>query len=367
MTRRVLISGGGIAGLALAHHLRRSGVEPIIVERARRFEALGHYIALKGAGVDAIRLMGLEPACRARELRFNEAHMFTQAGRRLRMGSRAEFDRNLGGYILLRRADLQEVLYEAVRNDVEIRYGQELDSVNPDGFDYVVGADGIHSRVRRLAFGDGFLRPFGGQYVALTLDGAHGLAPNMVRSYFGVGRSVHLFVSSASQMSAVIYHGDVPGEPPLDRSNVKARLIDGYRAFAPEVRAVFAALDERAFVFVDTIAQVCMPSIVRGQVALVGDAAHCPTFMSGMGSALALQGARLLGQCIAAGAPLSEYEAAITPIAARYQASARAMRVLLLDRRWWLASARDLALRLTPEWIMRRRVQRFYQVEGATP
>src|SRR5262249_17222975 len=122
MKKRALISGGGIAGLALGFWLERIGIEPVVIERMSRFEALGHYIALKGNGVEVIRQMGLESACRAREVRFERSMMLTSTGKLLRMGSRAEFDQNLGGYILFRRADLQATLFEAVREKGELVY-----------------------------------------------------------------------------------------------------------------------------------------------------------------------------------------------------------------------------------------------------
>src|SRR5947208_208067 len=126
MNKRALISGGGIAGLALGFWLERMGIQPVIIERASRFEALGHYIALKGNGVEMMRQMGLEQACRAREVQFERAMMLTATGKLLRMGGRDEFDQNLGGYILFLRADLQTVLFEAVQAKLEIRYSTEI-------------------------------------------------------------------------------------------------------------------------------------------------------------------------------------------------------------------------------------------------
>src|SRR4030095_10502859 len=195
MKKRALISGGGIAGLSLGYWLGKIGIEPIIIERAAHFEALGHYIALKGNGVDMIRKMELESACRAREVNFERALTMTAAGKLLRKGSRAEFDANLGGYILFRRADLQAVLFETVREKVEIRYDTELIAINDLGkqvevelstgksetFDFVFGADGIHSHTRHLVFGDDFIQPLGGMYIALTVDFAHGLSADNIR------------------------------------------------------------------------------------------------------------------------------------------------------------------------------------------
>src|SRR4051812_5771889 len=183
-TNKIMISGGGIAGLALGFWLERYGFEPIIIDRAHRFEALGHYIALKGNGVDVIRQMGLEAACREREAPFGRAVMLTSHGAELRRSGRSDIDQSLGGYIFFRRSDLHAALFEAVRGRFEVRYATELAKVTAAGdaveielstgggeaVDLLVGADGIHSRTRRLVFGDDFERPLGGHYVGMTVD-----------------------------------------------------------------------------------------------------------------------------------------------------------------------------------------------------
>jgi 2-polyprenyl-6-methoxyphenol hydroxylase-like FAD-dependent oxidoreductase len=384
-TNKIMISGGGIAGLALGFWLERFGFEPVVVEHAHRFEALGHYIGLKGNGVNVIRQMGLEPACRAREATFGRAVMLTSHGSQLRCSGRSEMDQNLGGYIFFRRADLHAALFDAVRGKFEVHYATELASVQAAGdhlevrlssgasatVDLLVGADGIHSRTRRIVFGEGFEQPLGGHYIGMTVDTDTRLRGEDVYTYFGRGQVVMLTRTSERQVSAIVYHGD--GGAPLtarDTRSVKRLLLDAYVDFPPEVGAVFNDINEQTFVFADTIAQVKMPSITKGRVALVGDAAHCPTFMSGMGSALALQGAQKLAQCLAENRDnpaqgLAAYEAAITPVASSYQASALQMRPNLLDRRRWVANARNVALRLTPQWLMDRRVRQFYHAEAA--
>jgi 2-polyprenyl-6-methoxyphenol hydroxylase-like FAD-dependent oxidoreductase len=383
---RLLISGAGIAGLALGFWLKKAGIDPVVIDRATHFQALGHYIALKGNGVEVIRQMGLEGACRAREARFTQVMFMSADGRLLRMGSRSEFDQNLGGYILLRRSDLHQALFNAVEREFDIRYGTEIQSIREtgdksevefndgraDSFDLVVGADGIHSRTRKLVFGEGFEFPMGGQYIGLTKDYEHGLDTDFCRAYWGTGQMAALFPTSSNSLSAIFYYGANGLEPKgRDTGSIKKFLLEAYRNFAPEVGSLLSALDERAFVFMDSILQVRLPSIVKGRVALVGDAAHCPTFMSGMGSSLALQGARLLALSLQEHAgdlprALAKYESAIAPIAARYRDSALQMRTLLLDRRPWISTARNLALRITPNWVLDRQMRKFYHAENLT-
>lgn len=127
---RALIAGGGIAGLSLGFWLEKMGLNPVVIDRVDRFLPLGHYITLKGNGVDMLRQMGLLNQARTRESGFKQVIIFDAFGRALRKGSTAEFDQTLGGYIALRRSDLHAVLFEAVQGKFEIRYGIEPTAVH---------------------------------------------------------------------------------------------------------------------------------------------------------------------------------------------------------------------------------------------
>jgi len=176
MSLKVIISGAGIAGLALSHWLGRIGATTILVERAPRFEALGHYISLKGNGVEMVRRMGILEACQARAAPIEEVYFYTTTRQLLRRERTAALAKALGGYILFRRADLQAALYELVRERSDIRFGTQVEEVAAttsgvevrlsDGSieraDLLVGADGIHSNVRSLVFGKDSERPLRG-------------------------------------------------------------------------------------------------------------------------------------------------------------------------------------------------------------
>jgi 2-polyprenyl-6-methoxyphenol hydroxylase-like FAD-dependent oxidoreductase len=378
---RILVSGAGIAGLALSHWLRRVGLDATLVDRAPDFHALGHYISLKGNGVEVVRQMGLERTLRARELTLERLENLTAEGHLLRSGSPSGLDHALGGYLMLRRSDLAAALYDSVKSHADLRYGTEIASIESGGdrlevaftsgaterFDFVFGADGIHSRTRRIVFGDGFEVPLGGYYIGLTEHRAHGLPVARARVYYGRGQTAMLVPTSPDTLSAVFYHhADGPQLDGRDASSVARFLREAYAGFAPDVTSVIDAIDESAFVFSDVIAQVRMPSIVQGRVALLGDAAHCPTFMSGMGASLALQGARALALELArepTPRALLSYEQQITPIATRYRDSALRMRTFLLDRRPWLPLVRNAVLRATPDWLMDRQVRSFFHAE----
>src|SRR3954466_2349359 len=149
MSLKVIVSGAGIAGLALAHWLSRIGATTILVERAPRFQPLGHYISLKGNGVEMVRRMGILDACQARAAAIDEVYFYTAARRLLRTERTAALARVLGGYILFRRADLQSALYELVREHTDIRFGTQIAEVRP-----VASGVEVHLSDGRTEWGD---------------------------------------------------------------------------------------------------------------------------------------------------------------------------------------------------------------------
>ncbi|AUX26432.1 FAD dependent oxidoreductase [Sorangium cellulosum] len=382
---RVLVSGAGIAGLSLGLLLERRGVEVVIAERARRLEPLGHYIGLKGNGVRTVERMGLLDACRAREQRLDGVRFHTPSGRLLRENRATRLERELGGVLFFRRADLHAALHEAVAGKVELRLGTEVQALEAgpervevrlsdgrsEAFDALIGADGVRSPTRARVFGSGHEVPLGGRYIALTVEVDHGLDPRFVAAYLGRGQMVGLIPIGPRVASPFVYHAD-GGEQPASRSAADVRdfLLRACGDFGAPVRRTFEAIDASSYVFTDSITMVRPPRIVKGRVALLGDAAACPTFLSGMGSALALQGAYHLARALEehpgdVPAALLRYEAGIRPIAARYQQSAWKMRGFVLGRSRVRAAVRDAALAWMPDRLFVREAQRFYAAERA--
>jgi len=148
---------------------------------------------------------GYDHPRRARAAPIEEVYFYTKARQLLRRERTAVLAKALGGYILFRRADLQGALYDLVRDRVDTRFDAEIQKVHSiaagvevrlsDGRvergDVLVGADGIHSRVRALVFGQNFERPLGGHYIAISQTLRHGL-PVFVHSYLSTGKMVNL-------------------------------------------------------------------------------------------------------------------------------------------------------------------------------
>lgn len=167
----------------------------------------------------------------------------------------------------------------------------------------------------------------------------------------------------------MVYVNEGAGQPPHhDALAIRDYLLEVSAGFPDHVRDIIGRIGAEDVVFVDVIAQVGMPRITKGRCALVGDAAHCPTFLSGMGSSLALQDAHILAGCLARSSsdPQSacrQYEEVMTPIARRYHDSALSMRRIVLGHSRVGAFFRDLATQLVPERLLERGVRRFFDTE----
>jgi 2-polyprenyl-6-methoxyphenol hydroxylase-like FAD-dependent oxidoreductase len=375
---RILIVGGGVAGYALAQFLHASNIECLVIERAPSFRALGHFIALKGDGVRVLDRLGIRAGCEQRSLPPRSLRFMTATGRLLRRQAQPDLAGALGGYMMLRRADLVAALHERVRDVTPLRFGTELSALDQDAegvtvtlsdgsvdrFDAVIGADGVHSQLRVRLFGQVGVLPFGGSAVGLEVSCDHDLLETAV--FLGRGRTVTVIPLGPKRVAALVYHsGDEDLRTQLTSPlATRAFFAREYAPFHPTVRALFAAIDADSFIYVDTIAMVRLPSIALGRVALLGDAAACPTFLSGMGSALAMLSAESLASELASGAHVQDALAAYSDAArtkvAQVQASALQMRGFILGRSRLTTTLRDAGLAMAPAGWLMGRIKQFF-------
>jgi 2-polyprenyl-6-methoxyphenol hydroxylase-like FAD-dependent oxidoreductase len=164
----VLIVGAGIAGPTLAYWLLRAGHQPTLVERAPELHRGGYLIDFWGAGFDVAERMGIISELRRRGYRLREARTVTKGGRRIASFPSSVFvDATGERYLSIVRSDLAAVICGAVQDRVDLILHETVAAIKDDGdrvrvtfesgptrdFDLGVGADGLHSRVRRLVFG----------------------------------------------------------------------------------------------------------------------------------------------------------------------------------------------------------------------
>ncbi|MER5866706.1 FAD-dependent monooxygenase [Kitasatospora sp. NPDC002040] len=336
MNERILITGAGIAGLALAHWLARHGARPTVVERAPGLRAGGNGVDLRGDAITVADRMGLLERIRDLATDVNGIKFVDAADRAV-----ARIATRDAASVEIMRGDLVALLRESA-DQVEIRFGDSVRTLEQDDhgvtvgfahaadrrFDLVVGADGVHSDLRRLAFGpeERYLRHLGHYFAFADADARLG-EDRWVTMFNTPGRMAGLY-RSGNHAEAKAYFIFRSGPLGYDRRDVAAHKRLVAEAFAdqpwrPGRGLLTAALADPDFYF-DALGQVRMDSWSNGRTALVGDAAWCASPASGAGAELALVGAyRLAGELAAAGGDhrtaFARYEAAHRSLVTRRQ------------------------------------------------
>jgi len=342
----VLISGVGIAGATLAYWLGQCGFKPTLIERAARPRTGGYIIDFWGRGYDIAERMGLVPGLRAEGYDVHELRVVDAKGRRVGGFGVDVFRRLTGGrYVSIARAELARLIYRTIEGSAETIFGdgivgiaQDEVGVNvefarapPRRFDFVIGADGLHSAVRKLVFGSqGQFEKFLGYYVAaFEVDGYPNRDERVYVSYEIPGKQVARFAMRQDRtLFLLVFAADrLLPIAPHDARSQKARLRAEFDRAGWECRQILAALDDCDDLYFDSVSQIRMNTWSRGRVALVGDAAFCPSLLAGQGSALAMIGAYVLaGELAAAGGrwqtAFGRYEGLLLPFLAEKQKAA---------------------------------------------
>lgn len=313
--RTVLISGGGIAGPTLAYWLNRYGFVATLVETAPAPRPGGQAVDLRGAGRTVVERMDLMPEARRRSLDQRGIAYVDARGRHRAEMTVADFaGEGIVSELEILRGDLGAVLYDATAPDVEYHFGRQITALTQgvdgvevafdDGtshrFDLVVGADGPHSGVRRLALGPEteFAHPLGG-YTAWFTAPASGETETagwylMYNEPGGLVASVRPDRRPGQLKAGLAFRSD---PVTYDRSDLDAQrdlLAQRFRGVgwrAPEL--VDAARTADDFYF-DALIRIHVDRWSRGRVVLVGDAGYCPSPLTGLGTSLALVGAYVL-------------------------------------------------------------------------
>ncbi|WBP93731.1 FAD-dependent monooxygenase [Mycolicibacterium neoaurum] len=314
-TPRILIAGASIAGPATAFWLTRAGFEVTIVEQSPELRRGGNGVDIRSEALTVIDRMGLTADVRDRAM-VNRGMRFVDRSDRQRVRfPTAEVENMVGSEdIEITRGDLAHLLYAATESDVEYIFGDTVTELNQDDagvdvtfartpgrrFDAVIGADGIHSKIRRAAFGseDDF-RVFKQHYYAVaSVDSSVG-EPFWTTFYNEPGRSVALYRNGTGPgLMTFTFHSRTPLSYDYRDIDAQRRLIRA--AFADSgwhIPALLDAADAADDFYFDALDQISMPSWSAGRTALVGDAAYCASPASGAGALLALTGAyRLAGE-----------------------------------------------------------------------
>ena len=328
---KVLIVGAGIAGPTLAYWLLKAGHEVTLVEHAPALRSGGYLIDFWGAGFDVAERMGIVPELRTHGYIFTEARAVDSRGRKV-----ASFDPSVviesnERYLSIPRADLATVIYDALDGKAELLVDDTVRDLDDDGervrvtfesgrvrdFDLVAGADGLHSRVRKLAFGPDqqYEKYLGIVFAAFDVERYPVRDELVALMHAEVGfQAIRLsFRGDATLCLFTIRYDD--GEFPTDRASQEELLRAKLAGKGWEVPQMLEVMSSAKNFYFDSASQILMPSWSTGRVVLVGDAGAAPSFLAGQGSALAMISAYVLAGELAAAR--GRYQEAFTKYEAR--------------------------------------------------
>jgi len=311
--RSVLISGASIAGPALAYWLNRYGFDVTVVERSPAVRSGGYPIDIRGAATDVIERMGLLKAVQAAHIESRGLTFVDANGRDIATLSPCDLAANEECDVELPRGELTTLFYDLTKvSAVRYWFDDSIETLEDDGagvvvsfksggsrrYDLLIGADGLHSNTRTLVFGPEkpFRRDLGFTFNLFSMPNDLGLShggiiysePGRTAVAFAVRESTELFVLLA-------FATDEQGSE--TRLNAEEQIERTAHVFAPggwEVPRLVEAMRHADDLYFDTVSQIRMPQWSKGRVALLGDSAFAPSFLSGQGTSLAIVGAYVL-------------------------------------------------------------------------
>lgn len=362
----VLISGASVAGPALAYWLQRYGYRPTVVERAPAPRPGGYAVDFRGASMTVLERMGILSVVEERATRMGAMTYVNETGKVTAKTSPEAFS----GELEILRGDLVDILYELTAGTTEYLFDDSIAALTQDEsgvdvlfdsgttrrFDLVIGADGLHSNVRRLAFGaeSSYLHDLGYYASVCTVENHLGL-DHTGRILNVPGKTVGTYSARGNTEAKALFYF-ASSDLTYDRRDVAAQKAIVEKQFAGlgwEVPTLLEGLRNAPDFYFDSISQIKLDTYSRGRVALVGDAGYCASPLSGMGTSLAIVGAYVLaGELHAAG---GDHTRAFAAYDVRMKGFVEACQQQAIDgARWfipasrWFLKVRDLTYRLMP-------------------
>lgn len=316
--RTILISGAGVAGPTLAYWLLEHGFEPTIVERSPEFRAGGYIIDFWGTGYTVAERMGILPQLHERGYKVEKVRLVDTNNKRIAGFAASIFSIVLSGrYTSIPRGDLAEIIYDTIKDRVETIFGDSITSLDEheDGvhvtfehapartFDLVIGADGLHSKVRELTFGpeEAFESFLGYLVAAFDAKGYPHRDESAYVSYSTPGKQAARFAMREDKsLFFFIFTNDGLDLPdPHNTAGHKKIMHQTFDEMGWECREMMEVMDTCDTVYFDRVSQIKLDSWHKGRVALLGDAAFCPSLLAGEGTSLAMGAAYVLAHMLA--------------------------------------------------------------------
>ncbi|MFE9258343.1 FAD-dependent oxidoreductase [Streptomyces sp. NPDC006879] len=364
---KAVICGAGIAGLALAQRLDLQGWEVVVLEKAPGPRTQGYMVDFFGPGYDAAEAMGVLTRMKELGYHIEEASYLDEHGKRRAGLNYAQFGKALGGRLLsIMRPDLERALREHLSDRVDLRFAAEPVAVKQDQHgvrvtlqdgttqdaDLLVGADGVHSTIRRMVFGEEaqYIRHLGFHTTAYLFDDAeilHGMQERFCLTDT-VDRQMGFYTLRDGRIAAFGVHRTQERTLPEDS---RAAVRAAYRGLGWIVPRALDKCPPSPEVYYDYVAQVVMDGWSAGRTVLVGDAAHAVSLLAGQGASLGVSGAYVLAEELAGHRTVEQgiaaYEQRWRPVVEEKQQAGRNAAQWFLPASPLRLFARRMAMHLT--------------------
>ncbi|HAY3551875.1 TPA: NAD-binding protein [Elizabethkingia meningoseptica] len=311
MKKHILISGAGIAGLTAANFLAKQGHNVTVIDRSPSFSKAGFLISLKSFGVKIMGELGLTENLQAESSPSETVHFVETNEEIIQSIDYDKMHTNIERSVLISRGGLHHVLYEAVKNDVNVLFDTTIAQLEEksdltkvtfsDGnsihADLVVVSEGLRSSTRERYFTNYQLEDFNTLYVGGKLKLNHEKQVGVFKVYVDVNRSLHVYPIAEDEIAIQCYIRSSK-DIGFIKNNASSILKDSFADYNPEVKQLLENLLDDGLFFMDKMGMVNAPNLRNGRMVLLGDAGYCPTALSGMGASLSIYGAKALSHFI---------------------------------------------------------------------
>ncbi|HZL08355.1 MAG TPA: FAD-dependent monooxygenase [Prolixibacteraceae bacterium] len=307
LNKTVLISGASFAGLTLAYWLNQFGYKVTLVEISSGIRKGGSPIEIRGKALNIVEEMGLLEKIKAKRLTVNTNKRMVNA----KNETLSSWNHSEGNDIEIHRDDLLDILEESIPKNVDFLYQNRIVEIEQSdkavsvkfkngenrNFDFVFGADGTHSSVRKMIFGneDNFLVFYGAYFATCETKK---IPTNEGVIYNEPGKMAGIFPFINSTQAIIVFRSPKLNYNYRDQEQQKQILKENFKNSAWKIPQIIDLMLKSNNLYFDEICQIKMPSWSKNRIVLVGDAAHTAGFPTGMGTTLAIQGAATLAKLL---------------------------------------------------------------------
>lgn len=362
--KKIIISGAGIAGLTSAIWLGRNGFKPVIIEKSPTIRAHGFIVSLSHESYRFAKELGMLDKLRDRGAGIKESCYCDKNNRPMLTLDYQKLFHGLD-IVQIMRDELETVLYEEAKELCEFRFDNSLDNVfqekekvhielkdgTTDTCDVLIGADGLHSVTRTIVFDNAEVEKsyFGIFSSAYRLNNVLELNDRF-ENHMEQSRYMCVYTTGEGDLACVfIWKSDAKKAPAEDAR--LSMIREAYRGCPETVQKVIDNHPQNESIYIDPLIQVKMEKWYKGNVVLLGDAAHCMTLLSGQGASTAFWGASVLAKSLinmTSEHAFQKYQSVIMPVTNKIQPATHNAAKWYIPEKKMNYFARDYAMRLLP-------------------